>query len=394
MLGLLTLVTACTQQETASADTETTAVDPVAPADARDDATASTESATAPVVIPGTAAAPVYREFREFVVACDNIRHCDVIGVTDAASGLVLSLHRDAGVAGAHSLVLRAPWRTLDAQTLRLDGARAGDITALPWRHASGETEALHLDDPVAIARFIDLVRDGARLEAGADRVLSLSGLSAALLFVDAQQQRLDSAGAWLRRGTRADSDVPAAPPLPDLPSPPAAPPALDPARAESLIRHVRATQAAVLDTQDCEPAGGAYDIARYDTAVALDDSQALVLLGCYSGAYQHSSVPFRAALEGGTVEALTLPGPPMTQDSVQLGEFDLLTSPGYNASSGLLTTHAKGRGIGDCGFYADWRFDGQAFALARFGQMNQCGGLAPDDWPVLWRVAGSFDPP
>lgn len=391
-------VAGCTQTSAPEADAVSARVDSVAPRDidaaALDDEAAG---AAAPNVGAGPSAQPVYRQFRDVVVACDNVRHCAAIGVTHAASGLVLSLARDAGATGAQHLVLRAPWGKFDATALRLDDAPAPEIVALPWRHEGGEAgewEALHLEDPAAIAHFIDLVRDGALLDAGADRRVSLAGLSAALLYIDDHQQRLDTAGAWLRRGERADTGVPAAPSLPVLPPAPPAPPALDPARGERLARQARATQTAVLDAQECEPAGGAYDVARLDTVTALDDTHALVLLACFAGAYQHSSLAFRAALDGRRIEPLVLPGPPMREDSMQHGDFDLLTSPGYDPDTGTLGIYARGRGIGDCGFSAEWRFDGQAFALARFVEMDQCGGLMPDHWPVLWRVADASATP
>ncbi|WP_425435506.1 DUF1176 domain-containing protein [Luteimonas chenhongjianii] len=52
------------------------------------------------------------------------------------------------------------------------------------------------------------------------------------------------------------------------------------------------------------------------------------------------------------------------------------------------MSQHARGRGIGDCGYHARWQFDGRGFALSHYAEMTRCGGLGPDDWPVLWRVA------
>lgn len=384
LVGLMASLGACTQRDAA---TPAAAADPVSSSNA--DAAASVDAPVTPASPAGTPAAPVYRTFRDVVVACDNIRRCAAIGVSDSASGLALSLTRDAGADGAQALLLRAPWSDVEAATLRLDDVAAPAIAALPWQRDAGEAAALRIEDPAAIARFIDLVRNGARLGDDQDRSVSLSGLNAALLYIDAHQQRLDTPGAWARRGERDAAAVPAAPELPVLAKAPPAPPALSDADAARLMRSVRDTQTAALRTHECNEAGGDFDISRQDAAYPLDADHALVFIACYSGAYQGSSLVFRAARDGSDVTRLTLPAPKFSDDSVNPSEdFDLLVSPGLDVANGTLAQFAKGRGIGDCGYEATWQFDGQAFRLSHYAEMQTCGGLSADEWPVLWRVA------
>jgi len=389
-VGLLASLGACTQRDAAS---PASSAEPAAP---DLDAAASVDASAVQASPSGTAVAPVYRTFRDVVVACDNIRRCAAIGVNDdSASGLALSLTREAGADGAQMLLLRAPWAELDASTLRLDDVAAPAIAGLPWQRDAGESAALRIEDPVAIARFIDLVRDGTRLGDDQDRSVSLSGLNAALLYIDDHQQRLDTPGAWARRGERDAAAVPAAPALPVLALPASAPPALSDADATRLKRSVRASQDAALRAQECNEAGGEFDVSRQDTAYPLDADHALVFVACYSGAYQGSSLAFRAARDGSDVTRLTLPAPEFSDDSVNPGEdFDLLVSPDFDPASGTLAQYAKGRGIGDCGYQAIWQFDGQAFQLSHYAEMQKCGGLTADDWPVLWRVAETASAP
>ena len=66
--------------------------------------------------------------------------------------------------------------------------------------------------------------------------------------------------------------------------------------------------------------------------------------------------------------------------------DFDL--NPGASRGERTLYARYKGRGIGDCGFEATWQFDGRAFQLSHYAEMQTCGGLSADAWPVLWRVA------
>ena len=383
LVALLASLGACTKGD---ADTPAAATGSASIPDT--DAAASVD-ASAPAAPVGTPAAPVYRTFRDVTVACDNISRCAAIGVTDSAPGLVLSLTRDAGADGTQALLLSAPWADVDASTLQLDGVAAPAIAALPWQRDAGESAALRIEDPAAIARFLDLVRDGTRLDDDQDRSVSLSGLNAALLYIDEHQQRLDTPGAWARRGERDPAAIPAAPALPVLVRPASAPPPLSDADATRLTGSVRASQAAALRAHECNEAGGDFDVSREDAAYPLDASHALVFISCYSGAYQGSSLVFRAARDGSDVTRLTLPAPKFSDDSVNPSEdFDLLVSPGLDAANGTLAQFAKGRGIGDCGFEATWQFDGQAFQLSHYAEMQTCGGLSADAWPVLWRVA------
>ncbi|WP_158238437.1 MULTISPECIES: DUF1176 domain-containing protein [Luteimonas] len=382
VLGLLASTSACAPRDaTPPGAVATPAATPGT------DAAVSRDAPGVQAAPAGTPAAPVYRTFRDVVVACDNARRCAAIAVSDSASGLVLSLTRDAGADGAQMLRLRAPWDGIEASGLQLDDAAAPALAALPWQRDAGESAGLRLDDPTAIARFIEQVRDGAQLRSGERRV-SLSGLTAALLYIDAHQQRLDTPGAWARRGERDGAAVPDAPALPVLARVATPPPALSDAAAARLTRGVRASQAAALQAQDCNPAGGDFDVARQDAAVALDARDALVFVTCFSGAYQASSLVFRVARDGREVRRLTWPVPHLSDDSEPLADLDLLVSPDFDPATGTLGQFAKGRGIGDCGISAHWRFDGRAFQLAHYAEMTRCGGLTADDWPVLWRVA------
>ncbi|VXC09109.1 conserved exported hypothetical protein [Luteimonas sp. 9C] len=384
LVALLVSLGACTQRD---AETPASSAAPAAPPET--DAASSADASARPAAPAGTPAAPVYRTFRDVTVACDNVRSCAAIGVTDAAPGLVLSLTRDAGADGAQVLLLSAPWADVDASTLQLDGIVAPAIAALPWQRDAGENAALRIEDPAAIARFLDLVRDGTRLGDDQDRSVSLSGLNAALLYIDEHQQRLETPGAWVRRGDRDPAAIPAAPALPVLVRPASAPPPLSDADAARLTRSVRASQTSALRAQECNAAGGDFDVSREDAAYPLDVDHALVFISCYSGAYQGSSLVFRAARDGSDVTRLTLPAPEFSDDSVHPSEdFDLLVSPGLDAVTGTLAQFAKGRGIGDCGFEATWQFDGRAFQLSHYAEMQTCGGLSADAWPVLWRVA------
>ncbi|NYZ61736.1 DUF1176 domain-containing protein [Luteimonas deserti] len=386
LLALALLVAACTETPSPSP------ADPAPPGAPTSPGTAPQADAPAAVeAVQGIR--PVHRLFRETTVACDNGLRCEVLLVGDDSSfGLVLRLLREPGPGGAQRLRLGTYETTPPPATLRLDTVASTDLPALPWRN-DADANAWVLDTPQAIARFIDLVRDAGTLSMGegdAAVSVSLAGFSAALVFVDEHQHRLDTRGAWLQRGDRHDADVTPAPALPRLPGPPPPLPSLTGEEVRSFADRVRDTEAAVLRGAECDAPRAAYDIRRNDDAQALDRAHVLVFVACHMGAYQGSSLVFRVARDGSRSERIVPPSPPGA-GIVEVGgaaHFGLLTSAAYVPATGTLSHLAKGRGLGDCGEAATWRYDGQAFQLASYSALRRCGGAAPGDWPSLWRTA------
>ena len=70
-----------------------------------------------------SAATPVYREIKDWVVACDNTTRCEAIGMQEAYPQIILRLVVDAGPSGEPELSLESE-APVAARDLRLDGAR------------------------------------------------------------------------------------------------------------------------------------------------------------------------------------------------------------------------------------------------------------------------------
>ena len=141
-------------------------------------------------------AAPAQRAFSDWQVTCNNQNFC-VARNTGDHNGLVMTLSRSAG---AHTdAVLRiergglkspeasegeiAPRLLLDGEPLALSGDK---WRISPW--------LLVTDDTATITAFLQMIQEGKAITLrDGDQTISLSGLKAALLFIDAQQKRVGS---------------------------------------------------------------------------------------------------------------------------------------------------------------------------------------------------------
>jgi hypothetical protein len=335
--------------------------------------------------LPAHAATPVYRQFQDWVVACDNVARCVVSGAAESLDGRI-TVQRDAGPQGAIDVTVVLPTRGGNAP-LRLDG-KAVALTAPGWaRTQDGAEWVVRRTRGLADAQaFVDAVRNGQSLRFGAGErdAIPLGGLSAALLLVDETQGRLGGTTALLRRGAAAASTVPAAAPLPRVALAPPPRAVLDAATQARLIAQVRRGQAALIQREDCSQHGG--DDA-FDEAAALDDTRALVLIECLRGAYQSSSLVFQVPVADPSRATRVTPTLPFTLPGVR-ARLDMVTSAAFE--DGVLTHSGRGRGMGDCGSGARWGWTGTTFALLAYEHMGACRGDDAAEWPALWRTANA----
>lgn len=169
------------------------------------------------------------------------------------------------------------------------------------------------------------------------------------------------------------------------LPAAAKAPAPLDDAARARLIAAVRKAQSALLRKEDCEAADPDH---AFDEAEALNAREVLVLLLCYRGAYQHSSLALRVPrAHPGQATLLRPPLPAQLASVYGANEMNMLTNASYDPDTAMLYHMAKGRGLADCGVSASWRFDGERFHLAEMHYFPTCRGNAPCDWPSLWRT-------
>jgi hypothetical protein len=209
----------------------------------------------------------------------------------------------------------------------------------------------------------------------GAAAKVSLAGLTAALLYMDEQQKRLGTVTALQRLGSKPASAVPPVPALPQLRSASRNLP-LAALLSEAEINRLRTKYECVAENKDWP----GYGSEQYP----LDDKRGLLLLGCGAGAYNFTSIPFVFTREA-------------KGRQVALAAFDLkprwtdgdaapsLVNAEWDPEGGVLTSFAKGRGIGDCGIGSDYAWDGERFRLINQIEMDECRGSL--DYITTWRA-------
>ena len=321
-------------------------------------------------------ARPVYREIKDFVVACDNLRACVARWAPDlGGGGGYLRIERDAGPSGGVRITLAGQeGGRPDVRSLKLDGRPVA--RTLRWRGA--EEMTVEGDEALGLARALSEGGVLGYAEGGEPVEMSLGGLKAGLLAIDEVQGRLGTVGAFVRVGATPNAAVPPPPPMPVLVARRADPALTVPA---GFAARVRRAQAGALERNACDD-----ERKEADEAYVLNRGEVLVLLGCMMHAYQSSMLLLRAprhAPERAKLVVMPLAAgdqPPGPEDQGRYIEG------GWDAETASFFEAAKGRGLADCGSSTTWVFDGAAFRLAEASRLHRCPGGPPGDWPTVYR--------
>lgn len=306
--------------------------------------------------------------FKDWTVACDNIRHCaaTMLQPEDADYNepfLRALIERPADADAPAVLTLTFDPLPKAPVTVRIDGKPIANMTV------AASAEATLTLTPAMIAALAN----GTVLSASDGKTElkgSLAGLSATLRYLDAQQMRAGTVTALVARGTGK------------APPPPPAPPVVRQLRAAATARAVMPGKAALapfIKKFDCEADGPPTEMTL-PQAHALGGGATLVLLGCGAGAYNFSSLPL--VVRGTSV---TLAAFDRTSGWGEDANSPMLVNAGWDDKTGILSSYAKGRGIGDCGTAQQWVWDGTRFRLTEQTEMGECRGSI--DWLRTWTV-------
>ncbi|HOV05013.1 MAG TPA: DUF1176 domain-containing protein [Kaistiaceae bacterium] len=325
------------------------------------------------------AAGPAGAETRTFE---DWTANCDEAGACTATSPSLAS-------PADHLFVARAATGKADwnlgfstnaalADRDRPINIRVAGGAATTLRPASGygpfaAPQDFYVTDPAAGTRIFAEMAAGAALRVeyvdiagGAhDLDASLAGLSAALLWIDERQGRLDSP----RRIAAPGHLAPAA--------------AIDEGARIAAAGVPPLLAEAHARTSDCEALESELIAGVEPVIGALSDTATLYALPCTAGAYQ---VAYRLyVVERGEIGGIRpLYFADYSEDFGWRGT-DLLMSVAFDAETATLTSFAKGRGLADCGTAGTWVWRDFDFALVEFRAKDTCDGTPPQDWPRVF---------
>lgn len=324
----------------------------------------------------------IYRDVDNWVLACSNTRFCTVRSVDQSGSASVhVMITREAGPLTniKISIVDRTADGSLVLSDWRIDNQAM--TTAFRWQ-ANPDDFSAWLEGEEAI-RFIRVVAGGQNLTfigAGNPTSVSLKGFRSALAGMDQAQSRAGTVTALVEIGQQPASTVPPALPAPTVK---AAPPQPVLQNGEIFAASVRQANTKVLLENECEPDRAAH----LDEAYALDSTKRLVLLHCFSGPYQSFYMAFIAPVENPNgAEVLALPLGPVKSGDRTTNEGTLVEAQ-WDPYTSTLSSHAKGRGLGDCGESLSWTYIGNGqWELTEQRILLRCGG-GTGDWPHVFKA-------
>ncbi|HEX6742468.1 MAG TPA: DUF1176 domain-containing protein [Sphingomicrobium sp.] len=314
---------------------------------------------------------PKPAHFGNWIVACDNGRHCEALALpADDGSDSEWTLHvtRDAPGAALPSVEAAPAFEDPKAVRLRIDGRDTAFGFDRDGR-AVGEPRALLA--AIAAARKVEIVDAKSKAIA----TIPVSGASAALRWMDDRQKRAGTVTALIARGARPASDVPPAPPLPRIALPPVskAPPRKLTAAAARAVRK---------GTNFCDDKPFE-EVETY----RLDAGHTVAIVPCMQHAYQ-TSYAVVVIDEAGKWRPAPIEQPEPPDKYWEASDAYVLIEAGYSEDHRLLSMGYKGRGLADCGMGASWAWDGKMFRLASYYALNECRGAPPGTWPSRWQTA------
>lgn len=320
----------------------------------------------AALLIAGPASAE-QATFKDWWVACDNLRVCTAYGFPpDEGGGMVLQVRREADASAAPDLDL-----SVDAErgkgfegplSLSVGGeivARTGDPDG-----DQGDFRTWTLSAAAAGPLLAAIVKgDTLKLTAGSRDVgvLSLAGAAAALRWMDDHQKRGGGVTAIVAKGKAPASAVPPPPPLPVIRRAP-------PVGQSGLPEKPPAAVTARLEPFDC-----AADAPDVPEVARLSPGVLMWTIPCWVGAYQTASALLLTDERGGDVRLVDLGGDGDPQERA------LATSAAYDVERRELNAYAKGRGVGDCGYGSTWAWTGSRFVLTHRTELSVCRELSGD---------------
>ena len=298
------------------------------------------------------------KQYRDWVVSCDNARYCEAVGLDPFGKGplevtITNSVHDAVGaqVSIVHHGKDQDFRLFLDGQPLPNGGATAGVVR---YQGDSAKQIARRLaEGHYLTARD----RSGQKISAA-----SIFGVKAALLYMDDRQERSGTTGAIIKTGSKSVSEI-----LPGW----STTLTLSAAGREKPTNVPKSVTDKLLVATNCD---SHIDTPADDFAISrLDEESTLLILPniCLSGAYNLASQAYVVSNSGEYRAAEFDIDPGMGGDNASNWVANVL----WDEQGATLETSVLTRSLGDCGRRRYFIWNGESFNLFKQEDMPVCGG-------------------
>jgi hypothetical protein len=334
--------------------------------------------------------APEVRQFGDWSIACDNVKNCTAVSVSeefaekqksseaDLASPKIWVKRRAGGLERLRVFIDLTVWdqaRSVGPLTLRMldqNDEPAGPVYRLK-EIETGRYELAQADVAAFFAASRATSTVGTVLRNGElHGIATTNGMTAALLFMDEVQGRAKTVTAIYGKGPLPAARVPDARAMPTVSI----------VRAAGQIEGLPQNKPELIERYGflCRP--DAPGPARTVTALRLADGHTLYSFACSGGGDNPQTVWAVADPKGAFLD-LKLPRPEQGRAPEDL----VLPNSRFDPASGHLTALFRARKFGDCGWQRRWAWDGTAFAMIDSVEMPACIGLQLHQWLQTYRA-------
>ena len=322
------------------------------------------------------------KTFKAWTVACNNQRICGASSLlapaadapnADEISSVALTVDRGAAADSPAKLSLIASgeeaWEEKQVgEAISLNvGEQSFEFGTLTKQQSTELKIDLPAEQVAAVLAAAQKASTIKLLIGSTEMDLSVSGLSASLLYMDEQQQRLETPTALIKKGSQAFTA-----------SPPKVASVTPIIQVDAAGEELADVQAEVLATarklklpavKNCNAERQTESEDTESMVALLDSRHYLISLNCGSRAYNSTTLLLVAPKD--QIEKAKLAQINQGTD----GDSLLTGYTSYDSSTGLLHNLYKSRGLGDCGTDADWAWTGKQFTLVRLNVMDECRG-------------------
>jgi Protein of unknown function (DUF1176) len=334
-------------------------------------------SATASAVYGASPMPGKISNFKDWSVGCDNGLSCQAVALLPDGpwdDGLSVVITRSSGAQAPLAIEVGGFAAKANRYRVIIDGkaVHSGSVPTGSEAIKIEGKESLKIARAMAIGRSLRLV-DGSGANLG---MASLSGVAAALRYIDAEQGRAGSRGAAVAFGAKKATAKKAAYPVFQI--------------RKMLPTDMLPDATALVALSESSPCSeerlGSTEDTAYSLGAGAQGPLALVMLNCGAGAYNFSS----GIYVGRRDNAGKWTFEPAKFDYGATGfseesKIPLLVNADWDAAKQTINSYSKGRGLGDCGSAESWVWDGNMFRLTSAALMGECRGSL--DWIPTWKA-------